>query len=106
MTIHVPKWLLVVLGALYGLRQYADWESDRELVGRYCNHGAVSRAQYDGCVDHVTAEDVSRRYRRIDSGRWQESAPIYAVECDESPSDYTQRAIPPCYTSGDWEPYP
>jgi hypothetical protein len=29
-----------------------------DIVGDYCAYGAVSRAQLDGCVDHVTDEDV------------------------------------------------
>lgn len=34
--------------------------SDGELIGRYCEYGAVSAAQLTGCIDHVTFEDVDR----------------------------------------------
>ncbi len=54
-----------------------------DVVGRYCNYGSTSRAQYDGCVEHVTAEDVGRAYDR------NSNAAIYAEECDGVSGDYT-----------------
>jgi hypothetical protein len=33
----------------------------RDLVTEYCRYGAVSQAQLDGCVDHVTEADVRSR---------------------------------------------
>lgn len=32
-----------------------------DIVARYCSYGAVSDAQYQGCVDHVTVDDVRSR---------------------------------------------
>ena len=54
-----------------------------DVVGRYCNYGSTSRAQYDGCVEHVTVEDVGRAYDR------HSDAAIYAEECDDVSGDYT-----------------
>jgi hypothetical protein len=34
--------------------------SDADLVNDYCNYGAVSRAQRDGCAEHVSPGDVDR----------------------------------------------
>lgn len=47
-------------------------------VADYCAYGAVSRAQLQGCEDHVTTEDIdaldtnAARYSRgeIDACRW------------------------------------
>lgn len=35
--------------------------NDRQLVDVYCSYGVRSEAQYDGCLDHVTADDVRSR---------------------------------------------
>jgi len=34
---------------------------DAELVYRYCAYGSVSRAQLDGCVDHVEPGEILDR---------------------------------------------
>lgn len=31
-------------------------------VARYCEYGAVSQAQLDGCKDHVTEDEIDARY--------------------------------------------
>jgi hypothetical protein len=56
-----------------------------ELIGRYCNYGAVSKSQYDACVDHVTVDDVNRA---LDRGS---PAAEFAEDCDGSPSSYSDR---------------
>jgi hypothetical protein len=48
---------VLVLGV--GLGALGCGESD--LVGDYCRYGAVSRAQLDGCVSHVSEDDVRSR---------------------------------------------
>ena len=65
-----------------------------DIVGRYCNWGAVSRAQYEGCVEHVTQDEVSRRYERHPSPR--SPAAVYAIECDLTSGAYTHRRRPAC----------
>jgi hypothetical protein len=57
--------------------------SSGDVVGRYCNYGSTSRAQYDGCLEHVTVEDVRRAYDR------NSDAATYAEECDGVSGDYT-----------------
>jgi hypothetical protein len=32
-----------------------------DLVGDYCRYGAVSEAQLDGCLSHVTEDEVRSR---------------------------------------------
>jgi len=38
--------------------------SDRERVEAYCAYGAISAAQWRGCVDHVTIDQVRHRNSR------------------------------------------
>jgi hypothetical protein len=57
--------------------------TDGGLVGRYCNYGSTSKAQYDGCVEHTDVEDVTEALER------NSDAAIYAEECDGSPGKYT-----------------
>lgn len=56
--------LVVAALALAGSVAYGwlGWYSPRvEAVERYCRYGAVSQAQYEGCVDNVSYSDVQRR---------------------------------------------
>lgn len=65
-------------------------------VGRYCNYGAKSEAQYDACVDHVTYDDVVRAYHR------DSEAAIYALDCDGVSGAYSGAAnVPKCEISSD-----
>ncbi len=43
----------------YGFINLAPYNSN--IVQRYCEYGAVSNAQLDGCIDHVTENDVRER---------------------------------------------
>lgn len=57
---------LVILGCTgllaAALSGWFGWYAPRvEAVERYCRYGAVSQAQYDGCVDHVSYDQVQRR---------------------------------------------
>jgi hypothetical protein len=38
----------------------SDTDYDDLMIEWYCGYGAVSRAQFNGCVEHVTVEDVER----------------------------------------------
>jgi len=70
-----------------------------DAIGRYCNYGATSKAQYDGCVEHVSYDEIARRYDRIKPGSPEadRSAAVYAVECDGSPGEYSGAdAMPYC----------
>jgi hypothetical protein len=75
------------------------YDPSNDVVGRYCNYGSTSKAQYDGCVEHVTADDIARRYDRI-KGPGPEadnSAAVYAEECDGSSGAYSgQDNMPEC----------
>ena len=35
-------------------------DGDERLIARYCEYGAVSQAQLDGCLDHVTAGRIQQ----------------------------------------------
>ena len=60
-------------------------------VGRYCNYGAKSESQYDGCVEHVTYDEVVRAYDR------GSQAASYGIECDGTSGEYTGRDnVPEC----------
>lgn len=71
-------WLVLVFGAAL-----AGCGSDSAAPGRYCNYGSTSKAQYDGCMEHVTADEINRSYDR------NRGAGIYAIECDLTPGDYS-----------------
>lgn len=45
---------------ILGVALYVGW-SNGNMVDRYCRYGAVSQAQYQGCLDHVDADIVRRR---------------------------------------------
>jgi hypothetical protein len=36
-------------------------DASDDMVTAYCRYGAVSQAQLDGCIDHVTEADVRSR---------------------------------------------
>ena len=75
-----------------------------DLIGRYCNYGARSKAQYDGCVDHVDADDVARAQRN------GSKAAEYAEDATERPAttrpgwylDADERGAGPAHSGGDW----
>lgn len=49
----------------FGLWATEDWRADsRQVVEDYCAYGAVSQAQLDGCIQHVTFGDVKGRETR------------------------------------------
>jgi hypothetical protein len=52
--------LLVAVG--YGLVAGVD-ARDHEL-GHYCRYGAKSQAQLDGCMSHVTTDDIDKLHTR------------------------------------------
>jgi hypothetical protein len=49
---------VVILAALVALAGCGGSESEDDVIGDYCAYGAVSHAQLDGCVDHVTTDQV------------------------------------------------
>jgi hypothetical protein len=69
---------------MYGEHQRAD--DDEKLVHLYCEYRAVSRAHYDGCVQHVTADEVGRRYDR------NEKAAVHAVEWQSYTEDLIEES--------------
>lgn len=78
-----------VVAGVWGIDRYTDHlraEDDKELVDLYCGYGAVSLAQYAGCVKHVTAEEVGRRYDR------NEKAAVYAVEWQSYADDMKEES--------------
>ena len=52
--------LLVVVGALAlsGCGGAGNRSDDGSLVDDYCSYGAVSEAQLEGCIEHVSVEDI------------------------------------------------
>lgn len=72
--------------------------SDVAAIGRYCNYDATSKAQYDGCVEHVSYEEIARRYEKIKPGTPEaDSATTYAIECEGSSGKYSGRDnMPDC----------
>lgn len=49
---------IFVLGVVYGLVAGLD-ARDHEL-GSYCKYGAQTKAQLDGCMSHVTTDDIAK----------------------------------------------
>jgi hypothetical protein len=73
---------LVVVGCGGG---YSDQQVERNLheddalVVRYCLYGSASRAQFNGCVDHVKAGEVRRHFFRTARQKERSNAALYAT---------------------------
>jgi hypothetical protein len=56
--------------------------SSTSSVRAYCEYGAVSKAQLDGCITHVTPGEIDRlgtnaaRYARGETGCRQDAGPF------------------------------
>ena len=44
---------------ILGLAVLASYGCGQSEVAAYCSYGAVSEAQLNGCIDHVTESDVA-----------------------------------------------
>lgn len=51
----------LILAALFGYRAWSENKRDAEMVDIYCSYGARSAAQYDSCLEKVTADDIVSR---------------------------------------------
>jgi hypothetical protein len=61
---ETPKWFVAlgILWALCGLLVYSGYASrDGGLIADYCAYGAVSKAQLDGCIEHVDEDEILGR---------------------------------------------
>lgn len=52
---------------------------DLVTVARYCAYRSVSRAQFNGCTDHVQVGDIMIRAERTRVGQANSNAALYAT---------------------------
>ena len=50
----------MLAGALAAAAAATGGCGGQDEVVRYCNYGAVSEAQRQGCIDHVTSDDIDQ----------------------------------------------
>lgn len=78
---------LVVLSAALAFSACGDdWREDR-LVFDYCLYGAQSYAQLEGCVEHVSVDDVNQR--STNAARWAREG----GDCLADAGPFCQRAL-------------
>jgi hypothetical protein len=88
-------WVIVtatfILGSVYGLVAGLD-ARDHDL-GDYCKYGAQSQAQLDGCMGHVTTDDIDRlhtpaaRFARGETSECGRGSGPYCAEAAKSNAD-------------------
>jgi hypothetical protein len=52
--------VVLLFGAGCGSGDGSDSQENGPSIVDYCEYGSVSQAQLDGCIEHVTTEDIRR----------------------------------------------